>query len=184
MTCSPSMSWSILHTQFESQNRGGLKLHSWVRPDSKHVSPSTMYHEHLKCRRHTAPASKSIVFLVWGASSSVGRFVVQLAHWSGFHVIRAASQKSFGANEVLDYWEESTSAKIRELTAGKLKHAVDCISGTETRSLEGCPAFCCPIQVLKFSSLVCVVSCSYKLSSYSCLIRGTFLPMGLGTSTQ
>lgn len=84
------------------------------------------------------PASEPIDLLVWGASSSVGQFVVQLARQSGFRVIGTASPKNFelvkslGANEVLDYRDESTPAKIKELTAGKLKHAVDCISDAET----------------------------------------------------
>lgn len=53
-------------------------------------------------------------------------------------MIATASPKNFelvkrlGANEVLDYRDEKTLAKIKDLTNGKLKHAVDCISEGET----------------------------------------------------
>ncbi|KZO97061.1 NAD(P)-binding protein [Calocera viscosa TUFC12733] len=54
-------------------------------------------------------------FLVWGASSSVGAFAVQLAKAAGFHVIATASPanfeyvKSLGADVVLDYHDRAVS---------------------------------------------------------------------------
>ena len=40
--------------------------------------------------------------------------------------------KDFGADDVFDYKDELTPTKIRELTDGKLKHVVDCISEGDT----------------------------------------------------
>ena len=85
-----------------------------------------------------APASKPIDLLVWGASSSTGQYVVQMAHQAGLRVIATASPKNFklvkgfGADDVFDYRDELTPTKIKELTGGKLKHVVDCISEGDT----------------------------------------------------
>ena len=76
--------------------------------------------------------------LVWGGSSSVGQFVVQLAHRGNLRVIATASPhnfdlvKSLGADVVLSHSDPNTPSKIRELTGRKLKHAVDTISEGST----------------------------------------------------
>eukprot|EP01099_Mayorella_cantabrigiensis_P005693 TRINITY_DN461_c0_g1_i1.p1 TRINITY_DN461_c0_g1~~TRINITY_DN461_c0_g1_i1.p1 ORF type:complete len:336 (+),score=85.97 TRINITY_DN461_c0_g1_i1:90-1097(+) len=73
-------------------------------------------------------------FLVWGASSGVGLFAVQLAKLSGFHVVATASDKNFelvrkfGADEVFDYRDTNAAEKIKAATAGKLQYAFDCVS--------------------------------------------------------
>jgi len=73
-------------------------------------------------------------FLVWGASSAVGLFAVQLARLSGFHVIATASDKnfdlvrSFGASDVFDYRDPTVADKIKGVTGGKLRRAFDCVS--------------------------------------------------------
>lgn len=85
-----------------------------------------------------APATSPIDILVWAGSSSVGQYVVQLASQAGLRVISTCSPRNFelvqslGAREVLDYNDENTTAKIRELTGNKLAHAVDCISEGST----------------------------------------------------
>lgn len=79
-----------------------------------------------------------IDILVWGAASSVGQAAIQLARLGGLHVITTASPRNFelvkrlGANEVFDYSKEDTPAKIKALTNGKLRYAVDCISENGT----------------------------------------------------
>lgn len=84
------------------------------------------------------PTTSPTDILVWGGSSSVGQFTVQLAHLSGLRVIATASPhnfelvKSLGADLVFSYKDPDTPAKIREVTGGKLKRAVDCISEGET----------------------------------------------------
>ena len=76
--------------------------------------------------------------LVWGGSSSVGQFVVQLAHLGGLRVIATASPRNFelvkslGADIVLSHSDPDTPRKIKELTGRKLKHAVDTISEGST----------------------------------------------------
>jgi len=73
-------------------------------------------------------------FLVWGASSAVGLFAVQLAHLSGFNVIATASDKnfdlvrSFGASHVFDYRDPAVADKIKAVAGGNLRRALDCVS--------------------------------------------------------
>ncbi|TFY76231.1 hypothetical protein EWM64_g7780 [Hericium alpestre] len=87
-----------------------------------------------------APASTPIPILVYGASSSVGPYVVQFAKLSGLRVIATASHKNFelvksyGADEVFDYNDPEVGQKIKASTGGKLKHAADCISEPEKGS--------------------------------------------------
>jgi NADPH:quinone reductase-like Zn-dependent oxidoreductase len=83
-------------------------------------------------------AKDSFDLLVWGGSSSVGQAVVQLGHLAGLRIIATASPRNFdlvkslGADYVLSYAEADTPSKIRELTGGKLKYAVDCIAEKDT----------------------------------------------------
>ncbi|KAA1477028.1 GroES-like protein [Dentipellis sp. KUC8613] len=77
------------------------------------------------------PTSTPFPILVYGASSSVGQFVVQFAKLSGLYVVATASPKNFdlvkslGADEVFDYHDPEVGKKIKAATGGKLKHAVD-----------------------------------------------------------
>ncbi|KAI5120953.1 hypothetical protein M0805_001658 [Coniferiporia weirii] len=76
--------------------------------------------------------------LVWGGSSSVGQYTVQLTHLAGLRVIATSSPRNFdllkslGADLVFSYSDPETPSKIREATSGKLKHVVDCISEGDT----------------------------------------------------
>ncbi|EJD00001.1 dehydrogenase [Fomitiporia mediterranea MF3/22] len=86
------------------------------------------------------PAEEPIDILVWGGSSSVGQYVVQLAHLSGLRVIATSSPRNFpllqslGADLVFSYADPEVPEQIRGATSGKLAHAVDCISEGETPS--------------------------------------------------
>ncbi|KAJ9115877.1 hypothetical protein QFC22_005019 [Naganishia vaughanmartiniae] len=80
-------------------------------------------------------------FLVYGGSTSVGLFAVQLAKLAGFKVIATCSPKNFdlvkkyGADEVVDYKDsEAAIKKIRSVTGESLKRGLDTIS--ETSSLK------------------------------------------------
>ncbi|KIJ26248.1 hypothetical protein M422DRAFT_192471, partial [Sphaerobolus stellatus SS14] len=72
--------------------------------------------------------------LIWGGATATGQYAIQLAKLSGLRVISTASPKNFdflkslGADEVFDYSDSKTARKVSQLTGGRLKHAVDCIS--------------------------------------------------------
>ena len=64
--------------------------------------------------------------------------MIQFAHLAGLRVITTSSPKNFdlvkslGADLVFSYSDPETPEKIKEVTGGKLKHAVDCISADDT----------------------------------------------------
>jgi NADPH:quinone reductase-like Zn-dependent oxidoreductase len=74
-------------------------------------------------------------FLVYGGSSGVGLFTIQLAKLMGHKVVTACSArnfdlvKSYGADAVFDYNDGEGAIKaIREATGGGVHKALDCIS--------------------------------------------------------
>ncbi|KZO93630.1 GroES-like protein [Calocera viscosa TUFC12733] len=85
-------------------------------------------------------ASKNEPLLVWGGSSSVGAFVIQLAKAAGYTVLSTASPrnhayvKSLGASAVFDYNDPDVVSKIRAAAGPKLSLAYDSIS--ENGSIE------------------------------------------------
>ena len=85
-----------------------------------------------------SPVKEPIDLLVWGGASSVGQYVIQLAHLGGLRVLATSSPKNFpllkslGADLVYSYADPETPQKIREATGGRLAHAVDCISEGDT----------------------------------------------------
>ncbi|KAL4952212.1 hypothetical protein BDW69DRAFT_168303 [Aspergillus filifer] len=82
--------------------------------------------------------AKNISVLIWGGSSSVGLYAVQLASVLGFEVVATCSPKhfdllkSYGAKHVFDYKDEDVAAKIRTATPN-LAHTFDTI-GNSTSS--------------------------------------------------
>ncbi|KAI0312303.1 dehydrogenase, partial [Amylostereum chailletii] len=78
--------------------------------------------------------TEPIPLLVYGASSSVGNYVVQFASLAGLTVYALAGARNFelikslGAKEVYDYKDPEAAAKIKAATGGKIVYAVDCIS--------------------------------------------------------
>ncbi|KZT55735.1 GroES-like protein [Calocera cornea HHB12733] len=84
--------------------------------------------------------SKGEPFLVWGGSSSVGAFVVQLAKAAGYTVLATASPKnhayvlSLGASAVFDYHDADVVSKIRAAAGPNLSLVYDSIS--ENGSIE------------------------------------------------
>jgi NADPH:quinone reductase-like Zn-dependent oxidoreductase len=75
---------------------------------------------------------KGQYFLVWGASTSIGIIVIQIARSLGFTVIATASPrnfeyvKSFGAEHVFDYKDPEVVSKIRQASNNSLQYAYDC----------------------------------------------------------
>ncbi|KAF5010257.1 hypothetical protein FDECE_3575 [Fusarium decemcellulare] len=73
-------------------------------------------------------------FLVYGASTSVGQYAVQLGKLGGLTVIAVASSKNhellkrLGADVVVDYRDEGWVDRVKEATHGTLKYAFDCIA--------------------------------------------------------
>jgi NADPH:quinone reductase-like Zn-dependent oxidoreductase len=71
--------------------------------------------------------------LVWGGTSVVGSFAVQLGKACGFTVISTASAKNMevpkklGAAHVIDYNAKDAVDQIKKITNGKLKYAFDCV---------------------------------------------------------
>ncbi|KAI0797122.1 GroES-like protein [Abortiporus biennis] len=71
---------------------------------------------------------------VYGGSSSVGLFAIDLAHLAGYKVVTVASPrnfdlvKSYGADAVFDYKDPDVVEKIKEVTKDTVHHAFDTIS--------------------------------------------------------
>jgi len=79
--------------------------------------------------------------LVWGGSSSVGAFAIQLAKSSGYTVLTTASKtnhdyvRKLGADHVFDYHDADVVQSIRAAAGDKLSLVYDAIS--ENGSVEG-----------------------------------------------
>ncbi|PLB53776.1 putative zinc-binding dehydrogenase family oxidoreductase [Aspergillus steynii IBT 23096] len=79
--------------------------------------------------------------LVWGGSSSVGLYTVQLASLYGFEVIATCSPRhadlvrSYGAKHVFDYRDEKVIEKI-QATVPNLKHVFDTIGNQSSSTLS------------------------------------------------
>ncbi|KAL3492477.1 putative zinc-binding dehydrogenase family oxidoreductase [Aspergillus germanicus] len=88
---------------------------------------------------------KGISVLVWGGSSSVGLYSIQLASKLGFEVVTTCSDKhadlvrSLGAKHVFNYKDENIAEKIKA-AAPNLSHAFDTI-GAKGSSAAASQAF-------------------------------------------
>ncbi|CAH0043165.1 unnamed protein product [Clonostachys rhizophaga] len=90
------------------------------------------------CLAIDASGDEKPTVLIWGGSSSVGLYAVQIASLRGLQVISTCSPKhhdlvkSYGAKEVFDYRDPKVVDKIREAAPG-LRYVFDTI-GNETSS--------------------------------------------------
>ena len=91
----------------------------------------TLFHpDLLNLSKPSAPTEGGEYFLVWGASTTVGQFAVQLATQAGYKVIGTASAKnhelitSLGAVGVVDYHDEDAVEQIKAI--GQPIAALDC----------------------------------------------------------
>ncbi|KAJ3555876.1 hypothetical protein NM688_g2337 [Phlebia brevispora] len=79
---------------------------------------------------------------IYGGSTSVGMFAIQLGRLAGYKILTVASPrhwdlcKSFGADVVLDYRDPEVLSKIKDLTGGSLHHALDTIATEQTQLLS------------------------------------------------
>ncbi|PYH77472.1 GroES-like protein [Aspergillus uvarum CBS 121591] len=86
---------------------------------------------------------KGISVLIWGGSSSVGLYAIQLATMYGLEVITTCSPKhaelvrSHGARHVLDYKDDQVVDKIKKV-APTLSYAFDTIGNPASSSTASC----------------------------------------------
>ncbi len=79
-------------------------------------------------------ASRAPDLLVYGASSSIGQYVVQLARLGGARVVTVASAvhhallRDLGADEVLDRHDPNWAQRARDGGGERLRHGVDVIT--------------------------------------------------------
>lgn len=99
-------------------------------------------YQSLKLALPTEPTKTAATVLVYGGSTATGTLAIQFAKLSGYTVITTCSPhnfdlvKSLGADEVFDYRDPSSAAKIREYTNDNLQLVFDTIS------LESSAKFC------------------------------------------
>lgn len=84
------------------------------------------------------PPAPGTWFFVYGGSSSVGQYAIQLAKLSGYKVATVASPHNFGlvkglgADVVFDYMDPGVVKKLKEATGNDIHLALDTISLDET----------------------------------------------------
>lgn len=81
------------------------------------------------------PSASSYWILIYGGSSSVGLYAIQLAKFAGLKVITACSPRNFelvkqhGADAIVDYRDAKAAVgMIKNATRSRLRLAFDCIS--------------------------------------------------------
>ncbi|KAF2436545.1 zinc-binding dehydrogenase [Tothia fuscella] len=102
------------------------------------------------------PEEFEVPILIWGGSSSVGQYALQVLKYLGYkNLITTASPKhhqmlkDYGARITVDYNSVDVVDQILKLAGGKVKYAIDCIASREG-SLE-------PIsKILEAGSIVAV----------------------------
>ena len=121
------------HTNTHTQAHTGTHRHRH-RHRHKHTHAHRHSHTLTPCLQHWKQPSKDGKWLlVWGGSSAVGSFVVQLAKASGFKVVATASPRNFdkvrafGADAVVDYHSEQALDDIKKATGNALHYGYDAV---------------------------------------------------------
>lgn len=84
------------------------------------------------------PAHSQTPVLIWGGSTSVGQYAIQLARAAGCFVITTASSarhnymKELGADICFDYKDSNVVSQIKQATKTNLTYAFDCNSEKES----------------------------------------------------
>ncbi|KAM0266805.1 hypothetical protein ACHAPA_006582 [Fusarium lateritium] len=97
------------------------------------TATQAMY-QHLGFLGPSRPQEGQEDFLVYGASTSVGLYAVQLGKVSNVRVIAVASSKNhdllkrLGATFTIDYRNDDWADQVKQITGGKLKYALDNIA--------------------------------------------------------
>lgn len=93
----------------------------------------------IKSNAETSKGAQQSWILIYGGSSSVGLFAVQLAKFAGYNVVATSSPRNFdlvkeyGADVVVDYHDaEAAIQEIKEATSSTLTVALDCISEADS----------------------------------------------------
>lgn len=114
--------------------------------------------QRLQLPEPSKPATSPIPFLVNGATSSVGKYAVQLGKLAGLFVVATGSKrnhellKSLGADAVVDYNDADWPEQVRKITHDGLQHAFDTISEKGTPEAIGRA-----MSPTKASHLVCLL---------------------------
>lgn len=80
------------------------------------------------------PAQSAFPVLIYGGTTSVGVYAIQLAKKAGLFVIATGSKKNneflkaLGADATIDYNDADWPEQVRKLTNDGLEHAFDCIA--------------------------------------------------------
>ena len=84
------------------------------------------------------PKNAAEPILVWGGSSSVGYFEIQILRYYGYKNIIATGSKrhhellkSLGATNVVDYRDADAADQIKSAAGGNVKYAMDCIASLQ-----------------------------------------------------
>ncbi|CZR62473.1 related to Zn-dependent oxidoreductases [Phialocephala subalpina] len=85
-------------------------------------------------RPSSAPEHANDPILIWGGSSSVGQYALQILRYYGYtNLLATASKthhealKAYGAREVFDYRDPEISSKLLEAAGGEIPFVLDCI---------------------------------------------------------
>lgn len=76
---------------------------------------------------------------IYGGSTGVGQFGIQLAKLSGYKVVTVASPrnheflKGLGADAVFDYRDHDVIKKIKDATGNSISHVFDTVAGNDTQ---------------------------------------------------
>ncbi|KAL4805773.1 hypothetical protein BDV18DRAFT_152488 [Aspergillus unguis] len=106
------------------------------------VTVGQSLYQSLKLSLPTEPTKKREPLLIYGGSTATGTLAIQFAKLSGYEVLTTCSPhnfdlvKSLGADQVFDYKDPGSAAKIREYTNDSLRLVLDTIS------LEQSAKFC------------------------------------------
>ncbi|KAG7405944.1 chaperonin 10-like protein [Fusarium sp. MPI-SDFR-AT-0072] len=123
------------------------------------TATQAMY-QHLSLPEPYQSKEDRVDFLVYGASTSVGLYALQLGKLSGLRVIAVASSKNhdllkrLGAEVTVDYHDEDWVERVKEITGGKLRYALDNITdGGSPEKVARCLAQSAGSQLIALSPL-------------------------------
>ncbi|KAG5752356.1 hypothetical protein H9Q69_007559 [Fusarium xylarioides] len=123
------------------------------------TATQAMY-QHLSLPEPYESKEDRVDFLIYGASTSVGLYAVQLGKLSGLRVIAVASSKNhdllkrLGAEVTVDYHGEDWVERVKEVTGGKLRYALDNIAdGGSSEKVASCLAHSAGSQLIALSPL-------------------------------
>jgi len=83
-------------------------------------------------------ADETWVF-IYGGSSGVGQFGIQLAKLSGYKVVTVASPRNheflrgLGADAIFDYRDPDMVQKVKDVAGNKISYVLDTVAGNETQ---------------------------------------------------